>query len=229
VLGTKRKGGVVMKPRKCKWCEVDDIVVDKENRMGAVYYNKSYYHKECFEAFCAKKMSAKKPTINWEEILNDTPRWQEDAKGMMAEAVVRDDLYHFLLDSYNLSMINGKTWKDFDLIYKGTYRRLAYAIGPEELLNEWKYYLDYLREGRKFKTMTNDQALNYDLVVVLCKNAEYRELMEKKKVEEQVKAAQKKTEINIDWSSIQGSDNISRGNRRLANLYEEFIGGGNNG
>lgn len=216
-----------MKPRKCKWCEVSDIVVDKNNSMGAVYYKKSYYHKECFEAFCTKKMSAKKPTTNWKEVLNDVPKWQKDATDMMAEAVIKDDLYHFLLDSYNLSLINGKTWKDFDSIYNGTYRRLAYAIGPEELLNEWKYYLDYLRECRRFKTMTNDQALNYDLVVILCKNAEYREMMKKKKVEEQVVEAQKSAEVDIDMDAMtlmhrhNGRQQIA--NRR-AELFKEVMG-----
>ena len=221
-----------MKPRKCKWCEAEDIVVDKENRMGAVYYKKSYYHKECFEAFCAQKMSAKKPTINWGEILNNIPQWQNDAKTMMAEAVTKDDLYHFLLDSYNLSLINGKTWKDFDLIYKGTYRRLSYAIGPEELLNEWKYYLDYLRECRKFKTMTNDQALNYDLVVILCKNAEYREIMARKKTEEQVREAQKNAEVEIDKNALaalrrHNSQRQIAASKRRAELFKEVMGDGN--
>jgi hypothetical protein len=77
--------------------------------------------------------------------------------------------------------------------------------------------------------MTDAQAVPYDLAILLGRNAEYREIMEKRKVEERVKKAQKSVEPEIDLSSIQTSNNISRGNRRLAKLYEEFIGGGNNG
>jgi hypothetical protein len=177
-------------------------------------------------------MSAKKPTINWGEILNNIPQWQNDAKTMMAEAVAKDDLYHFLLDSYNLSLINGKTWKDFDLIYKGTYRRLSYAIGPEELFNEWQYYLDYLRECRKFKTMTNDQALNYDLVVILCKNAEYREIMAKKKTEAQVREAQKSAEVEMNKNALaalrrHNSQRQIAASKRRAQLFKEVMGDGN--
>lgn len=214
-----------MENRKCKWCEEKDIISNKENTEGVVYFKKSYYHQECFKQFCASKMSAKKPTIDWSEILNNISQWQNDAKVMMREAVFKDELYEFLMRSYNLSCMSTRIYKHFSDIYKGEYKGLAYAIGPEELLSEWKFYLEQLRANRSYKSMSNDQALIYDMAVILGKNAEYRELMEKKKIEAQVKQAQKQAEPDIDLSAIQSTTASSRKSKRRAELYQEFMGG----
>lgn len=216
--------------RKCPCCKEYIYFSDKENSVGAVLYNKQYYHENCFVITCNKKLNSKKEQrLDWGKALNEIPKLQNNAKVKLKELIEKDDLYNFALENYQMASISTQMWIKLSHIYDGTYDKLAYAISPDELLEEWKFYMPELVKNRENKNISGPSAFAYDLVIILGKNAEYRAMKEKKKVEKHVKEAQKSVEIEIDTSAINGHSNISRGNRRLANLYEDFMGGGNNG
>jgi phage-related baseplate assembly protein len=151
---------------------------------------------------------------------------------MMREAVFKDELYEFLMRSYNLSCISERVFKHFSDIYKGEYKGLAYAISAEELLAEWQFYIEQLRVNRSYKSMSNDQALIYDLAVILSKNAEYRELMERKKIEERAAEMRKAAEVEIDAGALRAikknsKEQILAAAKRRADLFREVTHNGN--
>ena len=210
--------------RKCAQCG-EYLVATKDNCDGAVLFDEEYYHKNCFITRCQKRIGNKRfKKHNWQEVLDNIAAWQEEARKVMKELVERDEVYNFLTSHYRVSCVNKALFVRLQAIYDGSYHGLLYPISPDELLSEWKYYFPQLVETRKYKNMTDEQAISYDLAILLTKNAEYRDLMERRKVEAQVKDAQKSTNVEIDMSAVQNSQ-VSRGNRRLASLYEDIMGG----
>ena len=211
--------------RKCPQCKEYIFFADANNVEGIVFYDKQYYHEECFVTTCNKKLKSKKAQrLDWGKALNEIPKLQQNAKSKLKVLIERDNFYRFALENYQMSSINERMWTKLSHIYDGTDAGVAYAIGPEELLEEWKFFMPELVQNRAIKNIFGPSAFAYDLAIVLNRNAEYRELMAKRKVEEQVREAQKNAEIEIDMSAIQGST-ASRGNRRLAALYDDFMGG----
>lgn len=211
--------------RKCPQCKEYIFFADAENTAGTVFYNKQYYHKDCFVITCNKKLKSKKEQrLDWGKALNEIPKLQQNAKKKIKVLVERDNFYNFALENYQMSSISDRMWGKLAHIYDGTYEGLAYAIGPEELLEEWKFFMPELVQNREIKNIFGPSAFAYDLAIVLNRNAEYRELMERRKVEEQVREAQKSAEVEIDMSAIH-TTTVSRGNRRLADLYDDFMGG----
>lgn len=207
---------------KCNWC-ANEIVPTRTNENGVIYYDKLYYHHDCFIAKCEEKLQEKRTKkAKWKSALENIEQWQNDAGMAIKERFARDDVYNFIITHYRISNVNNSLFTRINAIYDGTYNGLAYPIGPEELLAEWEYYMNYLRNARKGKDMTDTQAVPYDLAVLLSKNTEYREMVNRKKLEEQVKEAQKSKEPDVDLSKLQQQSN---GNKRLASLYEEFMGG----
>ena len=174
---------------------------------------------------CNSRMgNSRSKKYNWQDVLDGIEDFQKEARHRMKETIDKDNIYHFILNNYRVSCVSTLIFTKLDAIYNGTYKGLAYPIGPEELLNEWQLYYHRLVEIRKYKNMDRDQAISYDLAILLGKNAEYREYIEKKKTEEIVKQAQKNSNDEIDTTALNGSVNISRGNRRLSGLYDDVMG-----
>lgn len=210
----------------------ENVVLNKDNVDGVVYFEERYYHKQCFVQMCNSRIGNKRfKKYNWQEVLDNIERLQHDAKERMKVAIDKDNVYRFILDNYRISCVNSFTFKKLDEIYNGTYKGLAYPIGPEELLDEWKFYYPQLIEIRKYKSMDREQAVAYDLAIVLSKNVEYREIMEKKKVEEQVRVSQRTLEYEIDDKAMEAiqrsvSSQRQQASSRTADLFQEVMGNG---
>lgn len=220
--------------RKCDFCK-EMIELNRENSEGVLFYNKKYYHEACFIAFCNKKIKAqekskKESRFDWEGALKKIPKLQKAAQERMIQLLEKDDIYHFILDNYGISKINNKQWEKLDHIYNGTYDGLSYAIGPVELLEEWKYYMPELMQRRANKQMTGVQAFPYDLAILLSRNAEYRAMLERRKLEEQARETHKATNVNIDevaMELMQRNANRQSTSNRRADLFKEVMSNGN--
>lgn len=218
-----------MLTRKCSQCGVE-MPLDKNNSTGIVLYNQKYYHKECFCNMITQKMKESKKPSALQNTLNKLEQYQTSATEKIRLAVAKDDIYWFIMKQYRLSSFSNLQFKQLDEIYSGKRKGLAYPIGPEELLDEWKYYWDYLLSSTQFKNMTSSQMLSYHMSVLLSRNAEYREEIARKNVEEQVRAAQRETEVEIDkeaMTMLQGNTKRIAENQRRADLFKEVMGDGN--
>lgn len=210
----------------------ENVVFDQDNAEGIVYFEEKYYHKQCFVQMCNSRIGNKRfKKHNWQEVLDNIESLQQDAKERMKVAIDKDNVYRFILDNYRVSCVNSFTFKKLDEIYNGTYKGLAYPIGPEELLDEWKFYYSQLVEIRKYKSMDREQAVSYDLAVLLGKNLEYREYIERKKSEEQARVAQRTSEYEIDEKAMEAiqrsvSSQRQKASSRTADLFQEVMGNG---
>jgi hypothetical protein len=216
--------------RTCRACKIEDIVATKDNADGAVFFEEAYYHKNCFIDMCQKKLGNKRcKKEKWQGALDNIAQWQDEARQLMKAAVERDDVYLFLVEHYHISCTNSALFTRLSSIYDGTYYCLAYPISPEELLEEWKFYLPELEAKRKGTNRIGEGAINYDLAVLLTKNAEYRELMKKKKAEDMIRESQRKTEPEVDYNTmalIQQNAQKQRRNNRRYELFKEVMGNG---
>lgn len=222
---------MVAKNCGCNSCK-ENVIFDKDNAEGIVYFEEKYYHKQCFVQMCNSRIGNKRfKKYNWQEVLDSIESLQQDAKKRMIVAIDKDNVYRFILDNYRVSCVNSFTFKKLDEIYNGTYKGLAYPIGPEELLDEWKFYYPQLIEIRKYKSMDREQAVAYDLAVLLGKNLEYREYIERKKSEEQARVAQRTSEYEIDEKAMEAiqrsvSSQRQKASSRTADLFQEVMGNG---
>lgn len=216
--------------RKCDVCK-EEMPLDKNNSAGIVLYKKKYCHRDCFIEMVQQKMAAKNAKkAMWQEVLDSTEQLTAEATEVIREAVAKDGLYCFIVERYKLSYVSNTFFTKLGDIHNGKYHGLTYPIGPEELLAEWEYYWDFLLSSTQFKNIDGEPLVSYHLAVLLSRNAEYRTEMERKKVEEQVVAAQRESDIHVDNASLQmmqkNTERIQDGKRR-ANLFKEVMGDGN--
>ena len=189
--------------RKCAVCG-ETFIIDENNSIKAIQYKKKFYHFDCFNDMCDKKItnSRKDVAANWAQIKNTISELVEETTQCQKILVHKDNLYQWLFKQYGISFLSTRMYMKFDDIYNGALKGLAYAIGPQELLTEWQYYWNELCDIRRNKNLTGETALNYDLAVVLGKNAEYRKIKEKERVAREVREQQKEEE-KIDMCQIE--------------------------
>lgn len=215
--------------RTCTICK-EEFVATKENVDGAVFFGEAYYHKNCFIDMCQTKLGNKRcKKEKWLGAINNITQWQDEARQLMKRAVEKDDVYLFLVEYYHISCANNALFTRLSAIYDGTYHGLVYPISPEELLEEWKFYLPELEAQRRGTNRIGEYAVNYDLAILLTKNAEYRELMKKKKAEDMVRESQRNSEADIDYNTmalIQQNAQKQRRNNRRSELFKEVMGNG---
>ena len=145
------------------------------------------------------------------------------------EYVIRDEMYRWVMAKYNLSCMSNRIYDKFAAIYDGTYKGLAYAISSTELFDEWKYYWDEICGVLRSKELVYEAAVNYSIAILLSKNAEYREMLKRREVEEEARVAEvRNNEIDsITLRAMQrNSSKNTRGHRR-AELFKEVMGDGN--
>jgi hypothetical protein len=216
----------------CVICK-ETIIANKQNDEGIVRFDDKYWHKNCFIDTCKRRTGNKRyKKYDWQDALDNIDTWQRDAQQMMQIAVEKDDLYNFLISHYKLSCTNTTLFTRLQSVYDGTYHGLLYPISPKELMEEWEYYYTQLVDGRTYKNMTDEQAIPYDLAILLAKNAEYREIMERRKIEAQVREAQKSTEVDFNEHAMiairkNNSKQQIAASKRRAELFREVMGDGN--
>lgn len=209
--------------RKCVVCG-ETFIIDENNSIKAIQYKKKFYHFDCFNDMCDKKItnSRKDVAANWAQIKSTTSELVEETTQCQKILVHKDNLYQWLFKQYGISFLSTRMYMKFDDIYNGALKGLAYAIGPQELLAEWQYYWNELCDIRRNKNLTGETALNYDLAVVLGKNAEYRKIKEKERVAQEVREQQREEvvipQIKTKWQP----------KNKVADLFKEMNGGEGN-
>lgn len=209
--------------RKCTICG-DTILIDENNSVKAIRYKDKFYHYECFNNICDKRIASprKDISITWTQI-------KEDIVGLVAETtkwkkfqVAKEELSEWLLSKYDLSFIGTRVYMKLNDIYNGTFKGLAYPIGPVELLEEWQYYWGELCAIRRNKGIIGESAINYDLTILLSRNVEYRKIKERERVAKEMRRQQTEEvvvpQIKTKWQP----------KNKVADLYKEMNGGDNN-
>lgn len=214
--------------RICAICG-NKIEIDKNNTNKAISYKNKFYHYDCFCRLCDEKVAAPRTAKRWNEIKLHIDDLVKETTKEQEETVARDELYKWISSQYGLSCISKRLYIKFASIYDGTFKGLSYPILGQELLDEWKYYWDEISAVIRAKNLVYEAAINYSIAILLSKNAEYREMLKRKKLEEEVRKV-RITSNDIDSATLsamqRSSNKNTRGNRR-AELFKEVMGDGN--
>lgn len=189
--------------RKCTICG-DTVLIDKDNSNKAIQYKKKFYHFNCFNDMCDQKIANKRKDVSsaWTEIKASIDELVAETTKEQKLQVAKDELGKWLLAQYDISLLSARTYMKLNDIYNGTFKGLAYPIGPVELSEEWQYYWGELCAIRRNKGIVGEGAINYDLTVLLSRNAEYRKIKEKERVAREVREQQEAEEVKIDMCQI---------------------------
>ena len=206
--------------RKCMFCG-NIVQIDADNSNRAIQYQNSFFHYDCFEQYCSEKLQAKSVRWkqHWTNIKAKIDVLVEETTKKQRNIVFKDEVYRFMVKKYNLSFVSDQLFSRLDSIYDGTYSGLTHPIPAEELFNEWQYYFDMMYEQRKNKNLFGENAIKYDLAILMSKNAEYREVIRRRKVEEETRMIEMRNN-EIDMNRIKS--NVSKSNKRVSEFLKEM-------
>ena len=187
--------------RKCSCCG-EDFYISKDNIDDAIYYDKKTYHSSCFINICNKRSQMKREDVSqkWTWVLNHLDSIKQESYEHLKLAVIKEDVFNFIKDAYDITIIPTTVWQKLSNIYNGTFKGMTYGIPPEHLLDMWERKIDMLngianRNNTKGRTMNVDQRINYDLSVLVNKYDSYLKWLEKQKILEAEKEIEKNENI----------------------------------
>lgn len=209
--------------RKCAGC-TGIVQIDKSNSNRAIRYKKRTYHFDCFVKLCDEKIANKRTASSWADVKAHIDDLVEETTKDQQYEIAKDELAQWVAEKYGLSCISSRMFMKFNEIYSGTFHGLAYPILPTELLDEWKYFWDELCGIRRYKALTGEQSVNYDIAILLSKNAEYRKRKQSEQLAREIQQQQKNSIVVVDTSAITKKTR----KHKIADLYTEMTGGENN-
>lgn len=209
--------------RKCAGCE-GIVQIDRNNSNQAIRYKKRFYHFDCFVKLCDEKIANKRTASSWVDVKEHIDDLVKETTKDQQNEIAKDELAQWVASQYGLSCISSRLFMKLNDIYSGTFHGLAYPILPTELLEEWKYFWDELCAIRRYKTLVGEQAVNYDIAILLNRNAEYRKRKQSEQLAREIQQQQKNNIVVVDTSAI--TKKTKR--HKIADLYIEMTGGENN-
>lgn len=219
--------------RKCSCCG-EDFYISKDNIDDAIYYDKKTYHSSCFINICNKRSQMKREDVSqkWTWVLNHLDSIKQESYEHLKLAVIKEDVFNFIKDAYDITIIPTTVWQKLSNIYNGTFKGMTYGIPPEHLLDMWERKIDMLngianRNNTKGRTMNVDQRINYDLSVLVNKYDSYLKWLEKQKILE----AENKKKIEIGKTDIATSiintkaneGNLDQKNDDISDLVDDIF------
>lgn len=168
-----------MKIKCVKCCDNKEITV--RNLDNFVYYDKKYYCKDCFYKLCNEKLLSKRTKHEkWGNALKNIDSLNMNAKSQLHIAYYKDQLYQFLMSTYNITVIPNNVFTRIDQVNKGTYKgMMKKGISYEELLDMWQRKLHFLKKNavrqKEMNRGINDphNQIIYDLAILVGKYDSY--------------------------------------------------------
>lgn len=208
--------------RVCTICG-NTVHIDINNSSKAIRYKNKYYHFDCFSALCDQRIANRRQNISslWSSVKSTIDELIATTTEEHRQQLAKDELNKWLLSHYDVSFLNTRIYIKLSDVYTGTFKGLAYPISPMELLEEWQYYWNDLCEINKNKNIIGEPAIDYDLAILLSKNAEYRRAKEKEKIAQEI-LKQQAEEIVINTNVVKPK---WQPRNKVADLYKEMNGG----
>jgi len=217
--------------RKCACCK-SDIAVSTSSLDEVIYYDKKSYHSKCFIEMCDKRIKMKRPDISekWKYVLNSLDKIRNESYNHFDIAIVKEAIFLFIKESYDISIIPTSVWQKLGNIYAGTYKGMGVGIPPEHLIDMWKQKIDMLNtlsniNVKKGRSMTAEQRINYDLSVLINKYDRYLRWIEKQKVlEAETKNINPQNGSNITRVIIENKvHEINKNNDDMVDLVDDIF------
>lgn len=217
--------------RKCACCKAD-ILVSAISLNEVIYYDKKTYHSKCFMEMCEKRSKMKRPDVSekWKYVLNTLDMIRNDTYAHFDVAIIKEAIFLFIKESYDISIIPTSVWQKLGNIYSGTYKGMGIGIPPEHLIDMWKQKIDMLNtlannNLKKGRAMTSEQRINYDLSVLINKYDRYLQWIDKQKVlEAETKKIDSQNSSNITRVIIENKvQQTNKNNDDMADLVDDIF------
>lgn len=211
--------------RKCQDCK-KEIVVDRDNIDGIIFFKKYYYHEDCFRALATKRASQSRSSPDWKKALDDNLiHLKKETMDALNYWIGRDDLFTHLLDNYNINSVSSYVSKTVDQIIQGTYKGKSNPIPYRDFATCWiesQKGLDKIamKNERIGKKMTGDQRINYDMAIMVRRYPEWKK--EKAKIEQNKKEVISSVVFDeLDMSRIGQGKQIKR--RDISDIADDIF------
>ena len=217
--------------RKCGCCG-EYLYINKNNIDDAIYYDKKTYHSSCFINMCEKRSANKRVDISqkWKWIYNHIELIKNDTYSHLMNSIEKDEVFQFIKDAYDLTIVPTTVWQKLSNIYDGTFKGMSTGIPPSDLLDMWRRKIDMLNGIAKKNEvkgihMQPDQRLNYDLTILVNKYDSYLKWKEKQKILQTEKETEKTQNIvsqSIGYMKNTNQDNTDTDD--ISDLVDDIFG-----
>ena len=174
--------------RKCGQCG-KQITIDRQNLNGIVLFKNKYYHENCFVDLVQGKLTSGRNLSKWQQILDDTSSFKEEAKKSLEFTLARDELNEHLLKNYDITVVPKRFWTAVSDLGNGEYRgQRCKPVEIDTLVGCWKWgqvKLNQIATNNKAKhtgPSNDEQRLFYDFAILVSKVPSYLSYKEKVKV-----------------------------------------------
>lgn len=219
--------------RKCSCCG-EYFYISNNNIEDAIYYDMKTYHSSCFINMCDKRSKMKRTDVSqkWTWVLSNLDSIKRESYEHLRLAVVKEDVFNFIKEAYDVTIIPSTVWQKLANIYNGTFKGMSFGIPPEHLLDMWKRKIDMLNElanKNKIKGigMNISQRISYDLSVLVNKYDSYLKWLEKQKIiEVETKQSSEIRKSNINKSIINtkaNEGNSNQDNNDISGLVDDIF------
>ena len=186
MVGTQFEVSMKITTRKCNICK-EPIVLTKDSKEYFIEYknNGSFCtHTQCYIEYHTTKKRNPKTIEQCEDFINSC--W-ETSKTVEKKQNIKNELYEFLFEMYNISFFPNYFYIKMDSIFKGTYKNLNRAVPPEDLIDMWKQKRNYLNKiaeqnRQKGTEISGVNRVNYDLAILLSRYDAYLKWKEQQQI-----------------------------------------------
>lgn len=172
--------------RKCSICKEKINIEDVNEDFFIVSNGKTntYTHSHCYIKYHTTKKRKQKTTEECQLFIEEC---KNKNKELVKEKNIKDELYEFLFDMYEISYFPKYFYIKMNSIYNGTFKNLNKPVSAEDLLDMWKQkrnYLNRVSEQNKKKGLeiSGVNRVNYDLAILLSKYDAYLTWKEQQKI-----------------------------------------------
>ena len=167
--------------------------------------NSSCTHTKCYIDYHTTKKRKPKTIEECNEFISAC---RDSAKSIEKKQNIRNELYEFLFEMYNISFFPNYFYIKMDSVYKGTYKNLNRPVPPEDLLDMWRQkrnYLDRVAEQNRKKgtEISGVNRVNYDLAILLSRYDAYLKWKEQQELAvAEVNDSKKRSIERIEYTDV---------------------------
>lgn len=220
--------------RKCNICKK---LIDISESSSDDYFFKqtgkvrTFFHSQCYmEQQTHKK---RKPLTEEEcafcisQIKTENEILKSEEKKTQEKRLVKDQLYNFISDMYDISFFPKFFYVKMDSVYKGEYKGLKKPVPPEHLLDMWEQKKSYLlkiyeRNRTHGKEIDGLQRVYYDLAILLSKYDSYLSWKDKQENVQMDEQERKRHAVDFNNQKVV-SRNIPNNNKVRNNVGNNNI------
>jgi hypothetical protein len=181
--------------RKCGKCKSYVTLEDDGDKV--VYYKKAFWHITCLREWLLSKKIGK---MCGEEVDKLIEGLKEETEDHIWHVVVRNHLYKYWMDKYNVVSLPHYIYTKVESIANGSFKNISKPVKLEHLLDMFQRQQNWLDKMYHKEKLEGVSKLNYDIAVIVARYGSYVDWLEKTKVErEQAEVFIQIPKINLGY------------------------------